>query len=300
MFRVVRQATAGPTVTAVAGATALVSLALALAGCSNLSANAGEGTAADAAPTAAIANVAATAPATPTQRLTATGLAARLTTTRVSLPARLGYLQPGYNNLPEWTRVDVATAPDGTAWAAWPAADGIHVTPLNTAGARKANDIVIKGTTEVSGLVAFNNGFTLLTRVPDQNKWHETAAALISYRNGKRVFETRLTSAATDDTAPVLDGALAWNGQEYGAYFVVHGAGGPADGHFGDKLVYVSAAGRIRGGGWPWGCSHNEGVALSPGPTGKFPSLCLDDWRSGLFVSTGIGAPDNAPVLQRE
>jgi hypothetical protein len=196
--------------------------------------------------------------------------------------------------------VDTATAPDGAAWVAWPAANGIHVTPLTAAGARRGADTVIAGAHEVSGLVAFDNGFTVLTRVPDTNKWHETAAALISYRNGKRAFETRLTSTARDDTAPVLDGALAWNGHEYGAYFVIHGAGGPADGHFGDTLMYISAAGKVLADGWPWGCSHNEGIALAPGPNGDFPSLCLDDWRSGLFVSTGIGAPDNAPVLQRE
>jgi hypothetical protein len=233
--------------------------------------------------------------------LASAGLAVgQLTTTKITLPARLRYLQQGYNELPEWTRVDIATAPDGAAWAAWPAANGVHVTPITAALTRRAADTVIAGASEVSGLVAFDNGFTLLTRVPDANKWHETAAALIGYRGGKRAFETRLTSAATDDTAPVLDGALAWNGHEYGAYFVIHGAGGPADGHFGDKLVYVSATGAILTGGWSWGCSHNEGIALTNGPNGDFPSLCGDDWRAGIFVSTGIGAPDNAPVIQRE
>lgn len=281
MFRMVRRASAA------------VALALAIAGCSAVGGAAPAAAGRPAAPIATIMNVAAVSP-------TAASLAQRLTVTSISLPARLGYLQQGYNELPEWTRVDTATAPDGTAWVAWPAANGIHVTPLTAALTRQGPDTVIAGAQEVSGLVAFDNGFTVLTRVPDTNKWHETAAALISYRNGKRVFETRLTSAADDDTAPVLDGALAWNGREYGAYFVIHGAGGPANGHFGDTLMYVSASGKVLSGGWPWGCSHNEGIALSPGANGEFPSLCLDDWRSGLFVSTGIGAPDNAPVLQRE
>ncbi|MGW7728950.1 hypothetical protein [Streptomyces canus] len=99
---------------------------------------------------------------------------------------------------------------------------------------------------------------------------------------------------------PTLDGQLTWNGKKYGAYFVVHGAGGFADGHFGDKLSYVSAKGAKLSGGWGWGCSHNEGVALHAETTGDFTSLCFDEWRSGLFVSTGIGAPDVAPVVQRE
>ncbi len=274
MFRVVR------TVTAV------VSLAVGLASCSAV------GGGVDAlAPATSVADVGAIT----------TGLTvSQLTTTKIKLPTSLRYLQQGYNELPEWRRVDLATAPDGTAWAAWPAANGVHVTPLSAGLTRRGADTVIPGTSEVSGLVAFDNGFTLLTRVPDSNKWHETAAALISYRIGKRAFETRLTGTASHDTAPVLDGALAWNGKEYGAYFVIHGAGGFADGHFGDKLVYLSAAGKIRAGGWAWGCSHNEGIALTAGPNGAFPSLCGDDWRSGIFVSTGIGAPDNAPVIQRE
>jgi hypothetical protein len=296
---------------------AVASLAVGLASCSAVGAS--TGAAAPAAATSSIANMAAVATATATAKPaptapiptaqrsatprppTSTGLSvSQLTTTKVTLPARLGYLQQGYNELPEWTRVDVAAAPDGTAWAAWPAANGVHVTPLTAAGTRRAADTVIAGTSEVSGLVAFDNGFTLLTRVPDINKWHETAAALIGYRGGRRAFETRLTSTATNDTAPVLDGALAWNGHEYGAYFVIHGAGGFADGHFGDKLTYLSATGAILPGGWSWGCSHNEGIALTAGSNGDFPSLCGDDWRSGIFVSTGIGAPDIAPVIQRE
>lgn len=150
------------------------------------------------------------------------------------------------------------------------------------------------------GLVAHNDGFALLTRVADTNKWKETAAALIRYRNGKQAWRTKLTGASSDDTAPLLDGQLAWNGKKYGAYFVVHGAGGFADGHFGDKLAYVNPQGKKLGGGWGWGCSHNEGIALRAETSGDFTSLCFDDWRSGLFVSTGIAAPDNAPVVQRE
>lgn len=237
----------------------------------------------------------ATAGAAPS---TATGLTP--TTTTVSLPAKFPYLSAGYNNTREWTRTATAVAPNGTLRVAWPAADGIHVTPLTAAGRRSGADTVVKGTKEVGGLVAHNDGFALLTRVADTNKWKETAAAVVRYTNGKQTFRTKLTGTATHDTSPTLDGRLTWNGTKYGAYFVVHGAGGFADGHFGDKLSYVSAKGARLSGGWSWGCSHNEGIALHPEKTGAFTSLCFDDWRSGLFVSTGIGAPDNAPVVQRE
>ncbi len=231
--------------------------------------------------------------ATPAPKLTPTS-------TSVTLPAKFRYLSAGYNNSREWTRTATAVAPNGSLRVAWPAADGIHVTPLTSAGKRSGTDTVVKGAKEVGGLVAHNDGFALLTRVADTNKWKETAAAIIRYTNGKQSFRTKLTGTASHDTAPLLDGQLTWNGKKYGAYFVVHGAGGFADGHFGDKLSYVGPRGAKLSGGWSWGCSHNEGIALHAEATGAFTSLCFDDWRSGLFVSTGIGAPDNAPVVQRE
>ncbi|WEH14601.1 hypothetical protein [Streptomyces sp. VNUA24] len=239
----------------------------------------------------------ATAGAAPTAPA-AGGLA--VTHTTVALSAKFPYLSAGYNNSREWTRTATAVAPNGTLRVAWPAPDGVHVTPLTAAGKRSGADTVVKGTKEVGGLVAHNDGFALLTRVADTNKWKETAAALIRYRNGEQAWRTRLTGTSTHDTAPLLDGQLAWNGTKYGAYFVVHGAGGFADGHFGDKLSYVGAKGGKLDGGWGWGCSHNEGIALRAEKSGAFASLCFDDWRSGLFVSTGIAAPDDAPVVQRE
>ncbi|EKX68791.1 hypothetical protein PV416_35810 [Streptomyces ipomoeae] len=239
----------------------------------------------------------ATAGAAPTT--TASG-GLTVTNTTVSLSAKFPYLSAGYNNSREWTRTATAVAPNGTLRVAWPASDGIHVTPLTSAGKRSGADTVVKGTKEVGGLVAHNDGFALLTRVSDTNKWKETAAALIRYKGGKQAWRTKLTGTSSNDTAPLLDGQLAWNGKKYGAYFVVHGAGGFADGHFGDKLAYVGSTGKKLSGGWGWGCSHNEGIALRAETTGAFTSLCFDDWRSGLFVSTGIAAPDNAPVVQRE
>ncbi|MFI1922175.1 hypothetical protein [Streptomyces sp. NPDC020377] len=222
------------------------------------------------------------------------------TTTAVTLAAKFPYLSAGYNNTREWTRTATAAAPNGTLRVAWPAADGVHVTPLTAAGKRSGADTVVKGAEEVGGLVAHNDGFALLTRVADTNKWKETAAAIVRYTSGKRTFLTKLTGTASHDTAPLLDGQLTWNGTKYGAYFVVHGAGGFADGHYGDRMTYLSAKGAKLTGGWSWGCSHNEGIALHAETSGAFTSLCFDDWRSGLFVSTGIGAPDTAPVVQRE
>ncbi|MFF5016388.1 hypothetical protein [Streptomyces sp. NPDC001165] len=156
----------------------------------------------------------------------------------MNLSAKYPSLSAGYNNTREWNRTSTAVAPNSTLRVAWPAADGIHVT-------------------KVGGLVAHNDGFALLTRVSDSNKWHETAAAIARYTGGKQTWRTKLTGTASHDTAPTLDGQLTWNGSKYGAYFVVHGAGGFADGHYGDKLSYVSAKGAKLSGGWSWGCSHS-------------------------------------------
>jgi hypothetical protein len=248
----------------------------------------------------ATATSASPTPTTAKKAAATASLAARLSLTSVTLPKKLSYLSAGYNNVKEWTRVDTSVAPNGTTRVAWPAGDGIHVTTLTAAGKRSGSDTVVAGAKEVGGLVSLNDGFALLTRVPDSNKWGDTAAALIRYKNGARAFTKKLTGTASHDTSPVLDSQLKWNGTKFGAYFVVHGAGGFADGHYGDKLAYVSASGAKLSGGWDWGCSHNEGIALYPEKTGAFTSLCHDDWRSGLFVSTGIGAPDVAPVVQRE
>ncbi|MER6129215.1 hypothetical protein ABT173_42995 [Streptomyces sp. NPDC001795] len=88
----------------------------------------------------------------------------------ISLPTALSYQTPGYNQAPEWTRVDTQAAPDGSVRVAWPAADGVHVTTLSGSLERHGPDVVVPGAKEVGGLVAHDDGFALLTRVPDSNK----------------------------------------------------------------------------------------------------------------------------------
>ena len=229
-------------------------------------------------------------------------LSADLSSTGLSLSASTAYLQSGYNELPQWTRIDTEAAPNGDVYVAWQASGSIHVTPLSESGKRTGSDILVGGAQEVGGLVALDNGFALLTRKADtqSNMWNETAAYLVRYSaSGQLLWSTKLTGTSTQDTAPVLDGALRWDGTRFGAYFVIHGAGGEASGHFGDTLIYVNANGSLVSGGWSWGCSHNEGIALWPLANKPFAAECYDDWRSGLFVATGIGAPDDAPVIQR-
>jgi hypothetical protein len=236
---------------------------------------------------------------TATAQSGAAGLASQLTVKRLTLPTSFDAMVPGYNELATWSRVDTAVAPDGTIYVAWDSPAGVRVAHLS-ASRTLLSDVLIKGAHEVSGLIARPDGFALLTRLPGQNIYGDTEAHLLRYRGTTLAWNRALTSNGTGDSAPVLDGALAWNGHRYGAYFVVHGVSGPAQGHYGDKLVYLNDSGKLLPGGWSWGCSHNEGIALAPRAAGPFASLCFEDWRSGLFISTGIGAPDNAPVISRE
>lgn len=257
-------------------------------------------TAAAASTTAATTTATATSAAKAAATAAATALAARTTTTTVTLPATFKSRTPGYNNVATWTRADTASAGDGTVWTAWQASDGVHVTHLSGKGKRIGTDVVVAKAKEVSGLVGHADGFALLTRKPGTNKYGDTQAHLVRYTNGKLTWDRQLTSNSSSDSAPVLDGALEWNGTKYAAYFVIHGVAGDTDGHYGDKMVYVGKGGKVLSGGWAWGCSHNEGIALGPKTSGAFVSLCFEDWRSGLFVSTGIGAPNEAPVVSRE
>lgn len=248
------------------------------------------------------ASAAATKSAAATEATKATKAAPDISSSTLDLSASTAYLQSGYNELPQWTRIDTEAAPNGDVYVAWQAPGSIRVTPLDSSGQRTGSDIVVGGAQEVGGFVALDDGFALLTRKADtqSNMWNETAAYLVRYSaSGRQLWSAKLTGTSTDDTAPVLDGALRWDGSRFGAYFVIHGAGGFASGHFGDTLIYVDGNGNVESGGWSWGCSHNEGIALWPIKGSDFAAECYDDWRSGLFVATSIGAPNDAPVVQR-
>ncbi|MFG2121185.1 hypothetical protein [Streptomyces sp. NPDC048710] len=52
-----------------------------------------------------------------------------VTSTSASLSAKYPYLSAGYDNTRAWNRTATAVAPNGTLRVAWPAADGVHVTP---------------------------------------------------------------------------------------------------------------------------------------------------------------------------
>ncbi|WP_152626311.1 hypothetical protein [Streptacidiphilus carbonis] len=223
-------------------------------------------------------------------------LAANISVTTVKLGSAFSFLSPSTNGIPTWTRTVTAVAPNGTLEVAWQAANSIHVTPVDRNLQRRGPDVVINGAREVGGLVAFNNGFTLLTRVADHNRMGETAAALIRVANGRLVFVVKLTGSSSRDSSPALNGQLAWNGSQYTAYFTVHGTSGSSSGRWGDKMVLVGGSGQVLPGGWEWGCRGDVGRSLSSGSTSY--GTCYDDGGSGSSTSSSVEQMTNGKGSQ--
>lgn len=226
------------------------------------------------------------------------GLAARLTITEVQVDEDIRYKRPSYDNFPADERVALSVGPDGAAQVAWidDTLSRVHVTPLTQTGGRADLDVVVRGN-DLSGLVARSDGFALLTRRDDPGEPLQDpaasnviakAAVLVRVRNRVEVFAAPLTGTAQVNSALPADqkrdcagsplaGRLAFNGQRYGAYFVVHGcAGHPNASFYADKLAYVDDRGNFSPGGWNWNCSLNEGLRLLP-EAGAFTSLCISE-----------------------
>ncbi|MEZ0094501.1 hypothetical protein [Streptacidiphilus sp. EB129] len=239
------------------------------------------------APTGGAAPAPAAAAVTAPTMMSSSVLATNISVTAVSLGSAFSYLSPSTNGIPTWTRTVTAVAPNGTLEVAWQASNSIHVTPVNRYLQRRGPDVVINGAWEIGGLVAFNDGFTLLTRVADHNRYGETAAALIRVANNHVAFVVRLTGSSSHDTSPALNGQLAWNGSQYTTYFTVHGTSGSSAGQWGDKMVPVSGSGRVLSGGWEWGCRGDVGRSLSSGSSSSY-ATCYDDGGSGSSKSSSV------------
>ena len=238
-------------------------------------------------------------------------LAGRLTVASVAVDKNIAWQKMGYDHFPIDERVALAVQPDGQAQIAWAevnptkAADGsqqaplgVHITPLDANFARSAADIVLPTCQEVSGLVAHDDGFALLTRDDNpgtkiDNGDGNTVAFLLRYQNGQPQWKVPLTGSESLDAAethtvysPFLEGQLVWSGSAYGAYFVVEGGeGDPQKGYWRDALVFRDPFGFMA----PWtvahGCENNGGIRLIA-DAGK-TNLASSTWAS-LPAMTGL------------
>lgn len=226
------------------------------------------------------------------------GFEHRLRITSVSLSDDIRAKAPAYDLLERDERLAFAVGPDGRASVAWlnNAGNTVHISSFELDGSYRAPDLTLPSA-EVGGLVARDDGFMLLTSGPDpgdtlldpnaDNMPAGRAALLTRFRNDALAYSAPLTGTAQitsdqgddrrDCTPSALTGKLANDGDRYAAYFAVHGCvGHPSASFYGDKLVYVSDAGREEPGGFSWICRISEGLALLP-ETGPFTSLCMSE-----------------------
>jgi hypothetical protein len=213
----------------------------------------------------------------------------RLTITTVPVVRDIAWQKPGYDNYPTDERVAMAVVPNtGHVLVAWTtvagkAADGsqlppqgVHVTSNDDKFAPTRDDVVFPTAREVSGLVAHEDGFALLTRdtSPDQlalDNDSNTVAFLIRHQNG-RTTSVPLTGSQSGEAeartlySPFLDGQLSWDGSTYGAYFLVRtGISDGRPGFWRDLLAFRDGQLAIKLAASS-GCDNNGGIRLIPDP----------------------------------
>jgi hypothetical protein len=219
-------------------------------------------------------------------------LAERLSVAQIPVgnDVNIAWQKMGYDHFPVDERVALAVQPDGQAQIAWtessPAAAtstsaygplGVHVTPLDANLARRADDVFMPTGLEVSGLVAHDDGFALLTRdtntgVAINGDDSNTIGFLLRYQNGGERWKQELTGSNSEDAAethtvysPFLEGQLLWSDSAYGAYFVVKGGAGDSNqGYWWDLLVFRDSFGRPAPIPLAHGCANNGGIRLIP------------------------------------
>jgi hypothetical protein len=231
----------------------------------------------------------------------------RITETSITLPEAVRYRRSlSYFGLPQDERIAFSSSTNNASYVAWLNNSGtyVHVTPVAVTGtemARSEPDYLVPGT-ELSGLVAFDDGFALLTRRTDRGDpigeggMPAQATHLVRWKNGSELFAVALTGTASITNADLSEkrdypfgqsGRLAFKGTHYGAYFSVRGfsapTGGPPQdryaGEHGDKFVQIDDSGRLVNA-WRMGCRQHLQGRLIADESG-FVRFCLSDGTIG-------------------
>lgn len=216
----------------------------------------------------------------------------RLRVTTVDVDVDVGYVERGYDSFPKLSRIQLAVQPDGNSQVAYRSEDRatLHVVPLGSTALRRGADAIVQGL-ELGGLVAHNDGFAVLTRVPedasqdlstDPLEGVSQAAVLVRHRNGAEAYRVVLTGKASPNPSfnysTLLFGRLVYDGTLYGSYFAVRGGqGSPRAGTWGDQLSESDDLGQIAPGGFTFGCSLAADLRLRAAGGGRFEALCLSD-----------------------
>jgi hypothetical protein len=256
---------------------------------------------------------------------------------RLSEGVRYRRAEPYFYGYPQDERIALAPwGSEGRAMVAWLNAGGtdVHVTLLTPQLERLPEDLidlddyVVPGT-ELSGLVAHDDGFAVLTRRLDPGEpigpgtppARMQAAHLVRWALDRReVFARPLTGTFSivtgvpenerrdhpevTPTSIGLSGRLAHNGTNYAAYFTSEG--GVRDrfaGMSSDKLVQVDDSGNYVSSWRAAGCRQSLGGRIVPELDG-FTVFCMSDGalgESGIYAVERSGgtrflAPQVAPA----
>lgn len=172
---------------------------------------------------------------------------------------------------------------------------GVHIQAYDPRTFKKAGpSIMIPKAIEASGIIAHNDGFAILTNLPNAHTKY-AVVYLFKFVNGKELWRVALNGPGVHVkdgifTTPDINGDLAYSKESdlYGAYFVTTAESGDYKGHFGDSIAYVKN-GKLDptvNGTMNWGCSHDTGIAFRATPSAPFCSVCSDDGQ-GLYLNTG-------------
>ena len=180
--------------------------------------------------------------------LFATGLAQLSSSSLKSYPNVLdlggnsfGPVKPAYwTSLPHHRRTPFAVSPDGkSAYLAYldKSETDVHIQSVNPSTFEAVGTpVTVTGAKEAGGLVAKNDGFTLLTNIAmtgvttDAPPGNTPVPIMVRYKSGKEAWRTWLGGPSVHaadglSMAPDLNGDIVWSeaAQLYGAYFVVTG-----------------------------------------------------------------------------
>jgi hypothetical protein len=283
---------------------------------------------------AAPADAGVTGPEKPPQCMSG-NIKDRLHRSTVPLSEPVRYKRTQYFfGLPQDDRIALSMVNNNVGMLAWvnSAGDTVHVTPLAARPdsiTRFGNDVLVEGT-ELSGLVALEDGFALLTRRLDRGEpigegmTPTQATYLVRWKGIDEVFAAPLTGTKSIVEAPddlkhdypnpissinALSGRLAVYGSHFGAYFSVRNGLGDRYKHedpsmttHADKFVEIDENGKFVSG-WRMGCRQSLGNRLVADASG-FHAFCMSD---GTILLPGVAlvlgtrdaprlAPETAPA----
>lgn len=213
-----------------------------------------------------------------------TPLSGRVTITSIPVTSKVVTKGVGINsvNMP----IILATSPNGKAKIAWTDGSNVHITPLDAANQRAADDATIMGS-EVRGFVAHDDGSAVMVRRGD---------AMVFVRLSEAGAATTTLSLVGGNTHMTKgdrwiddwphQGRLAWSGTQYAAYFGQTGNHGADGNHQGDHYSLITAAGALDKGGWDWGCSHSLDERIAHNGTAWAPICTVDSYPGkGIYFN---------------